>query len=277
MGRAVRHRGLVIGGGMMSFVVLACVLVPVWLPHSLTRIDPITKLRPPSWMAGAEPGRLLGTDQLGRDLLARTLIGGRMSLLVGLVAVLGSGVIGVGIGALAGYLGGWADRISVALADIQLAIPTVLLAVLLIASIGGSVESLLVVLALSSWVVFARTVRASFLAIREQPYVEAARALGASHFSIVVRHILRNAWTPVLVIATQRVALMITLESSLSFLGIGVPPSIPTWGAMVRDGRAYLESAWWVALWPGSMLALTVLGINFLGDGLRDWLDPRLR
>jgi peptide/nickel transport system permease protein len=269
--RFLRSPTAVLGLILLVAVVLGVFALPSVLPYSPTKIVPREKYQPP----GAQ--HPLGTDQLGRDLLSRALVGGRVSLLVGLAAVVVGGLIGVAAGLLAGYYGGWLDTVIMRLADIQLAIPTVLLAILIMATMGASLLNLVIVMALTGWVVFARTVRGTVLTLKHALFVEAARALGAPDRVLLGRHILRNSWTPVLIIATQRVSQMILLESSLSFLGIGVPPTVPTWGTMVREGRLLLEQAWWVPVTPGILLAVTVLAINFLGDGLRDLLDPRLR
>jgi peptide/nickel transport system permease protein len=219
----------------------------------------------------------MGTDGLGRDILARVLYGARVSLAVAVGSIVLSGAIGIVLGLLAGYyprLDGAIMRI----ADIQLAIPTILLAIALAAVLGPSVTNLILVLAITNWVIFARTVRASTLQLRSSLFVEAARTVGAGDGRIIKDHVMQNAWTPIIVIASQRVAQMIILEASLSFLGVGVPVGVATWGSMVADGRAQILTAqWWVAGFPGLAITLTVLGVNFFGDGLRDVLDPRLR
>lgn len=269
--RILRNYTAMIGLVLLAAVTFSVFALPAMLPYNPTKISPREKYLPPS---ATHP---LGTDQLGRDLLSRALIGGRVSLLVGVAAVVVGGSVGVVAGLVAGYYGGGLDTVIMRLADVQLAIPTILLAILIMATMGASMVTLIIVMAVTGWVVFARTVRGTVLAIKHSLYVEAARALGAPDRVILFRHVLRNSWTSVLVIATQRVSQMILLESSLSFLGIGVPPSVPTWGTMVREGRLLLEQAWWVPMTPGILLALTVLAINFVGDGLRDVLDPRLR
>lgn len=269
--RFLRNPTAMIGLVLLLFITFAVFVLPSLLPYSPTKISPRDKYQPPS------QSHLLGTDQLGRDLFSRALVGGRVSLLVGLAAVVIGGVIGVLAGLVSGFYGGWIDTVVMRLADVQLSIPTVLLAILIMATTGASLTNLVVVMAVTGWVVFARTTRATVISLKHSLFVEAVQALGARDHRILWHHILRNGWTPVLVIATQRVSQMILLESSLSFLGIGVPPSVPTWGSMVREGRVMLEHAWWVPVTPGILLALTVMAINFLGDGLRDVLDPRLR
>lgn len=269
--RFLRNPTAMIGLVLLLFITFAVFVLPSFLPYSPTKISPRDKYQPPSQT------HLLGTDQLGRDLFSRALVGGRVSLMVGLTAVVIGGLIGVAAGLISGFYGGWIDTIVMRLADVQLSIPTVLLAILIMATTGASLSNLVVVMAVTGWVVFARTTRGTVLSLKQSLFVEAVQALGARDHRILWHHILRNGWTPVLVIATQRVSQMILLESSLSFLGIGVPPSVPTWGSMVREGRVMLEHAWWVPVTPGILLALTVMAINFLGDGLRDVLDPRLK
>lgn len=266
-----------VGFILLAIIVFSVVVVPFFIPDEHTAINPRQRLKPPSWLSGDGSGYLMGTDQLGRDMLARALQGGRLSLLVGLSAVAVSGVIGVVLGLVAGYYGGWFDNLVMRIADVQLAIPTILLAILVMATLGSNVVNLVIVMSIAGWMIFARLIRANTMSLKAQTFVEAAHALGAEDSRILFKHILRNAWTPILIVATQQVAQLIVLESSLSFLGVGVPPDVPTWGAMVRDGRLYLELAWWVSAVPGALLALTVLAINFLGDGLRDVLDPGMR
>jgi peptide/nickel transport system permease protein len=210
--------------------------------------------------------------------LSRVLYGGRISLSVATTAVLLGGGFGTLIGLLAGYYGRWFDALTMRLADLQLAIPTVLLAIAIVAVVGRDLVMLSVILAVSTWIVFARTVRGTVLSLREAAFVEAARASGANDRRILFHHILRNTWTPIIVLASQQTALMIILESSLSFIGAGAPTTAPSWGSIVADGRDYvLSGAWWLTTFPGLAIAVTVLAINFFGDGLRDALDPRLR
>jgi peptide/nickel transport system permease protein len=219
---------------------------------------------------------VLGTDHLGRDTLSRILFGTRVALIVGTTAVLISGTIGVALGLLSGYFGGWIDDVTAWLVNVQLSFPFILLAIAVVAVLGGGLRNLIVVLALTGWVVYARVVRAETLALRERDFVQAARALGAHLTRILLRHILPNALTPVIVIATFEMARMIVSEAALSFLGLGVEPALPSWGAMLADGRTYLSSAWWVATFPGLAIAFTVLGANLLGDWLRTEFDPSL-
>ena len=205
------------------------------------------------------------------------IFGSRIALVVGLSAVLISGVLGMIIGLVAGYFGGKVDDFFMRLADIQLAFPFILLAIAVIGVLGANLRNIIIVIGVSSWVVYARVVRGEVLSIRERDFVQAAIALGSRDGRILVRHILPNAFTPWLVVATLDMARVIIIESALSFLGLGVQPPTPTWGGMLADGRVYLSTAWWLATFPGLAILVTVLGINLLGDGLRDTLDPRLK
>src|SRR5262247_1188596 len=201
----------------------------------------------------------------------------RPALMVGAAAVVISGVLGMAAGLLAGYGGGRVDDALMRLADIQLAFPFILLAIAVIGVLGPSLTTIIAVIGVSSWVVYARVVRGAVLSLREREFVQAALALGSRDGHVLVRHILPNAFTPWLVVATLDMARVIVIESSLSFLGLGVQPPTPTWGGMLADGRVYLSTAWWLATFPGLAILITVLGINLLGDGLRDTLDPRLK
>jgi peptide/nickel transport system permease protein len=241
--------------------------------------DPVTvrtgdRLKPPGEeVAGARAW--LGTDQVGRDLLAQVLQGARVSLLVGLATVAVAGLIGLFVGVLAGYYGGAIDAVSMRLADIQLAFPSILLAILIAAVLGPSVTNVIITLSLTRWVTFARVARASTLATKERDFVQAARALGAGDRRLLGRHIVPATIAPLIVIATVEVGLVIIAEASLSFLGLGTPPDQPSWGLIVANGRAYLNTAWWISTMPGLALSLVVLAVGRFGDQLRDILDPR--
>jgi peptide/nickel transport system permease protein len=271
-----RYPLVLVGGVIMLAVVLASVCAPV-----LTASDPIRpsfgqRLKAP-WGLGGTSARPLGADNLGRDIYARLLYGGRISLVLATSAVLLATSVGVLVGLLAGYLGGWLDDLVMRVADIQLTFPVIMLAIAIVAVVGTSAVALVGVLALSGWVLHARTVRANVLTLRHLEYVDAARALGASHRRIVFRHVLPNTLAPILVIVSSQFATMVLLESGLSFLGMGVQPPNPSWGGMLAEGRDYLSNAWWLATMPGLAISLVVLGANLLGDGLRDLLDPHLR
>jgi peptide/nickel transport system permease protein len=235
------------------------------------------RLKEPGWQDAQGRVHVLGTDHLGRDILARVIFGSRIALVVGLAAVLISGVLGMVIGLIAGYFGGRVDDFLMRLADIQLAFPFILLAIAVIGVLGPSLRNIIIVIGVSSWVVYARVVRGEVLSIREREYVQAAIALGSQHGRVLWQHVLPNTFTPWLVVATLDMARVIVIESALSFLGLGVQPPTPTWGGMLADGRVYLSTAWWLATFPGLAILITVLGINLFGDGLRDTLDPRLK
>ncbi len=247
----------------------------------LTPFDPaaqdVTQRLIPPFGRTPEGLHLLGTDALGRDVLSRLIIASRISLLVGVAAVIVSGFFGVMLGLIAGYDDQRAGRVIMAVADVQLAVPFLVLALAVAAVLGPSVFNLVVVLGVTNWVQYARVVRAEALTLREREFVQAALALGASTPRILARHLLPNVMSSVIVISSLQVARMILFEASLSFLGLGVPAQIPTWGSMIADGRNYVSSAWWVAAMPGIAIFLTVVGINLLGDRLRDLLDPKLR
>lgn len=261
---------------MLLILVLAALLAPVISPADPTKTGFSTRVKPPA-ILGYDSAFLLGSDNLGRDILSRLLHGGRVSLALAAAAVVGSAVLGVTVGLVAGYFGGRLDDVVMRVVDVQLSFPIIMLAIAVIAVVGTSLSALLGVLVLAGWVVYARTVRASVLTLRTLEYVQAARALGSGHVRIILRHILPNAQAPILVIATVQVATMILLESGLSFLGLGIQPPDPSWGSMLADGRDYLSNAWWLATMPGIAISLAVLGANLLGDGLRDILDPSLR
>jgi peptide/nickel transport system permease protein len=266
---------------LFGLVVVAVVVVSALAAPWLATFDPIAqdldgRLRPPG-ARSAGGVHLLGTDHLGRDLLARVIFGAQPALLVGFAAVAISGLLGMLVGLLAGYFGGKVDDLLMRLADIQLAFPFILLAIAVIGVLGPSLRTIIIVIGVSSWVVYARVVRSAVLSLREREFVQAALALGSRDGRVVLRHILPNALTPWLVVATLDMARVIVIESALSFLGLGVQPPTPTWGGMLADGRVYISTAWWLATFPGLAILVTVLGINLFGDGLRDTLDPRLK
>ncbi|HSE95061.1 MAG TPA: ABC transporter permease [Methylomirabilota bacterium] len=275
--RLLRRRTALFGLLVFASVVAAAVLAPAVAPFDPRAQNISQRLRPPA--AADADGQIhwLGTDHLGRDILARILYGSRIALLVGLAAVAIAGSLGLVVGLLSGYHGGRVDDVLMRLADIQLAFPFILLAIAVIGVLGPSLRNIIVVIGVSGWVVYARIVRGEVLTLREREFVQAAVALGSPARRIILRHIVPNVLTPWLVIATLDMARVIVIESALSFLGLGVQPPTPTWGGMLADGRVYLSTAWWLATFPGLAILATVLGINLLGDGLRDTFDPRLK
>jgi peptide/nickel transport system permease protein len=274
--RLARRRTALFGLGVVSIVLVAAAFAPWLTPFDPLEQDINQRLKEPGWQSAEGRVHALGTDHLGRDILARVISGSRIALVVGLSAVLISGVLGMAIGLVSGYFGGKVDDLFMRLADIQLAFPFILLAIAVIGVLGPSLRNIIIVIGVSSWVVYARVVRGEVLSIREREFVQAAIALGSRDGRVLVRHVLPNAFTPWLVVATLDMARVIVIESALSFLGLGVQPPTPTWGGMLADGRVYLSTAWWLATFPGLAILVTVLGINLLGDGLRDTLDPRL-
>jgi len=275
MKRLLRSPTAVTGGVLLLLVVVASVAAPLLAPADPVRPSFGRRLQPPRLLGGASASAL-GTDNLGRDILARLLYGGRVSLVLAASAVALAATAGVIVGLAAGVVGGRLDDLVMRLADVQLAFPVIMLAIAMVAVVGTSPAALVSVLALSGWVLYARTVRANVLTIRRLEYVEAARTLGASELRVILRHILPNTLAPILVIGSSQFATMVLLESGLSFLGLGIQPPQPSWGAMLAEGRDYLSNAWWLATVPGMAISLVVLGANLLGDGLRDVLDPRL-
>jgi peptide/nickel transport system permease protein len=267
---------VLVGGALLLLVILASASAPLLTPADPVRPSFARRLHPP-WGLGGTPAHALGTDNLGRDILARVLHGGRTSLVLATSAVLLAAAAGLTVGLAAGYFGGRLDDVVMRMADVQLAFPVIMLAIAIVAVAGTSPVALVGVLALSGWVLYARTVRASVLSIRQLEYVEAARTLGASELRVIGRHVLPNILTPLLVLGSSQFATMVLLESGLSFLGLGIQPPQPSWGVMLAEGRDYLSNAWWLATVPGVAISLVVLGANLLGDGLRDVLDPSTR
>lgn len=257
---------------------IAAAFGPLLAPFDPNRQNLVLRLADP--MAAGPEGTtfLLGSDALGRDVFSRLLYGARVSLLVGIAAIVVGGGIGIVAGLLSGYFGGWVDDVIMRLGDIQLAFPFILLAIMFLVVLGSGIWNLILVLGVGQWVTYARIVRADTLSLREKEFVEAARALGDSTFSIIFRTILPNILAPLTVIASFNVAGVILSEAALSFLGLGVPPSVPTWGSMLAESRDTLvANKWWLAVFPGVAIMLTVMSFNILGDWLRDFLDPRLR
>jgi peptide/nickel transport system permease protein len=274
--KLLQHRAALLGAVITILVLLVSAFAPWVAPKDPLSLDPARRLLPPVWMAGGAWAYPLGTDHVGRDILSRLIYGSRISMLVGLSAVTISATIGVLLGLISGFFGGPIERVILWMADVQIAFPFYLLVISIVAVVGTGFGTIIIVFGVAGWVIYARLVRGSVLSLRRREFVEAAEALGASSVRIVARHVLPNVVTPVIILATLRVASVIVWESGLSFLGLSVPPPTPTWGRMLSDGRAYLANAWWTATFPGLAIMATVLGVNMLGDGLRDALDPRL-
>lgn len=260
---------LVLGLLLLGVSVFSALLAPTFAPLGSETLNLANRLKPPSL-----EGHLFGTDAIGRDIFTRIPHGGRVSLTVGFVSVALSLILGVGIGLLAGYYRGALDVVLMRIADVQLSFPFILLAITVIAVIGAGLWKLIFVMAITQWVQYARMVRSQVLTLREGDAIQGTRALGASDARIILRHLLPNLIGPVIVLATLNVANNILLESGLTFLGLGIDPLIPSWGGMLADGRNYMQTAWWVATFPGLAIMVTVLGFNLLGDWLRDRLDP---
>ncbi|TAK34422.1 MAG: ABC transporter permease [Chloroflexota bacterium] len=258
-------------------LLLVALLAPMLAPYGANDGGLREKLLPPAFVTGGSMRHVLGTDTLGRDTLSRLILGARISLVISTIAILFAGAIGSAIGIVSGYFGGWVDRLLMMITDIGLAMPLVLVAIVMAAALGASFQNIIIVLMVLLWPRYARQVRAEVLAIKEQDFVLAARVAGRSPLPIMLHHIFPNVLPTLLVLATLQVGYVILLESSLSFLGVGVPPPQPAWGVMVADGSGLIASAWWVSLWPGMAMLLTVLALNILGDWVRDRFDPKLR
>jgi peptide/nickel transport system permease protein len=266
-----------VGGTLVMLLLLAALLAPLVAPAPPNAQDLTHRLTPPGRAAGGGAASLLGTDHLGRDILSRVLHGARMSVIVGLSALLVSGLTGTMLGLVAGFYGGRVDLVITKLLEVFLTIPFVLLALVVMALFGQSLPILIAVICLNRWIHYCRVIRTEVLSLRERDFVAGARALGATHTRIILRHILPNTVASLSVISTFSLATIILIEASLSFLGLGVPPTIPTWGSMLNEARPYMNPAWWTSVFPGLAIFLTVLGVNLLGDGARDAFDPRLR
>ncbi|MDQ7820008.1 MAG: ABC transporter permease [Armatimonadota bacterium] len=269
----LRDRIAVAGLGLLTVIALAAIWP--WPPHPPTWADLDARLAPPAFLPGGSTRHLLGTDALGRDILSRIMYGGRFSLFVAGAAVALGGAVGITAGLMAGYRGGILDVIIMRLVDIQLAFPLVLLVIAVIAVVGPSLLVLVVTLGLPAWAHYARIVRGATLSIVTSQYVEAARALGCREARVMWRHVLPNLTTPVVILTTFELARLLLLESAVSFLGLGIQPPTPSWGTMIADGRNHIYEGWWISTLPGLAICLTVLSFNFIGDGLRDLLDPR--
>ena len=266
-----------VGALIVGLVIVAALAAPLLATTDPIEQDLSVALKPPFWLEDGSLQHPLGTDHLGRDVYSRLVYGAQISLTISVLAALLGAAVGVAAGLAAGYLGGRVDAVIMRIVDLNLAFPLILLALAVVALLGANLRNLVIVMAITTWMIYARVVRGLCLTLREQEFIQAVRALGAHDARIIVHHLLPNVLAPILVIWTLEVARVILMESALSFLGLGVPPPTPTWGRMLAEGRDYLTVAGWIAIFPGLAIMVTVLGINFLGDGLRDLLDPRLR
>ncbi|WP_338556308.1 ABC transporter permease [Paenibacillus sp. KS-LC4] len=268
-------------GTLGILIVLAvCIIAigaPLFATHEPAKISPAQRLLPPMWLEGGMHEHLLGTDNLGRDIWSRIVYGSQVSLIVGIGAVMLSGAIGALLGLLAGFYGKWVNAIIMRVADAFIAIPAILFMLVVLAVLGPGLGTLIFVIGVTNWVSYARVVRGEVLSVKERDFVKAARALGARNGRIIFTHILPNVLSSFIIISTMSVATTIIMEASLSFLGLGIKPPVVSWGGMLSDGRQYLATSWWVATFPGLAITITVLGVIFFGDWLRDMLDPRMK
>ena len=261
----------VLGVGVTLAVVLAALAAPWLAPHDPARTDFALSLQPPG-----TPGHLLGTDQLGRDLLARVLHGARLALFIGGCTVVVTAIVGGLLGLVTGFVERWPSAVIMRLADVQLSFPFILLAMTINVIVGLGLRNIIVSLSAAGWVVYARVVRGEVLSVKQRDFVQAAAALGAGRARLLFRHVLPNVAPSIIVVASLQFSQFIVAEAAISFLGFGVQPPTPAWGSMLAESRDFLYVAWWLAAFPGAALALTALGVNLLGDWLRDTLDPKL-
>jgi peptide/nickel transport system permease protein len=274
--KLVRNPVALMGAVALMVVIGAAIFAPRVAPHDPTRQSLIRRFLPPVWAAGGNANYLLGTDQVGRDILSRMIHGARVSLIVGVSAVVVSLTVGVALGLLSGFVGGRVDTVIMTVVDVTLSFPQLLLALAFVAALGPSLLTIIVVLGLTGWERYTRVVRAEVLALREKDFVEAARAMGVSTTRMLLRHILPNTFSSIIVMSTLQVAQAILQEAALSFLGVGTGSAYPTWGQMISLGRDFVTVAWWLPTFPGLAILITVLSINLVGDRLRDALDPRV-
>ena len=270
-----RHRRTLLGAALVVTVIVSTIGAGWLAPRDPLAQEILARLQPPGWSDGDGWTAWLGTDHVGRDILSRLLYGGRISLLISLTSVAGSLAIGLVLGLVAGFYGGSLETLIMRLTDLQLAFPFILLALAIVALLGPSLVNIVVVFTVTSWPIYARVVRGSVLALKQQDFVTAARALGRAEWGILLRHVAPNTVAPLTVIAFFEIARMIITEAALGFLGLGVQPPTATWGNMLADGRDYIRDAWWLSAFPGLAIMVMAAGVNLLGDGLRDILDPR--
>lgn len=273
----IHSKTAVLGLIIVLLVMLLSVFAPLLTAYDQGAIEIRNRLQAPFWTDQGSSEHLLGTDSMGRDVLTRLLYGGRLSLTVAFSSVLLSSALGVTLGLISGYCGGWVDKIIMRITEIQMAFPFILLAISILAVLGPGVSNTILVLTITGWVDYARVVRGQTLTVKQQEYVEAAISMGLSASRIIFHHILPNVMAPVLVIFCTSIAQNIIMEASLSFLGLGVPPEIASWGSMLSEGREFITSAVWLTVTPGLSIVITIIGISMLGDWLRDYFDPKMK
>jgi peptide/nickel transport system permease protein len=267
----------IIGLVIIGLLVIVAVFAPLIAPYDPTKGTLGDRLTPPAWTPGGSTAHLLGTDLLGRDTLSRLIFGARTSLAVAVLAILVSGIVGSLLGAIAGYLGGWVNVVIMRLVDLAFSFPAILLAMVLAVVVGPSFFNIIFVISLVLWAEYARMARGETLRVREMDFIALAQVAGVSKSRILMRHILPNVASSLIVLATLQVGIVIIMESSLSFLGVGVPPPTPDWGSMIAEGRSYVVTAWWLSLVPGVAIVATVLSFNLLGDTLTELINPSLQ
>ena len=275
--RLGRVRVGVVGFIMLVLILVAALLAPLLSPRNPLEQDLHARLKPPFWDEGADPRYKLGTDPVGRDLISRLLHGGRISLSIGFLTMSFSAIVGISLGILAGYYRGFLDSIISNMVNIMMSFPYILLAISVMAAAVPGYKNLIMVLGLTGWPIYTRLVRAEVVELKGRDFVTAARALGGRDSGVICKHILPNLASSIIVLANFEMARMIIRESFLSFLGLGIQPPMASWGGMLAEGRSYMLNLWWLAAIPGSAIFFTTLGINLMGDGLRDWLDPHTR
>lgn len=263
------------GAVLVLLVVLIAIGAPLLTSHDPAAVNPLNRLKPPAWLEGGTAEHWLGTDNLGRDMWSRIVYGARVSLIVGMGAVIVSGMIGAILGLVSGFYGKWLDAVIMRVGDAFMAIPIILFMLVVMAIVGPGITTLIFVIGVTNWVPFTRVVRSEVLSIKERDFVHAARSIGANNGRLILKHILPNILSSFIVICGMNVGTTIIMEASLSFLGLGIKPPDVSWGGMLSDGRQYVATSWWVATFPGLAITFTVLGVIFLGDWLRDVLDPR--
>jgi len=262
---------------VLAVLVFIAIFAPAVAPHPPNKMSLTKRLQPPAFVMGGSRAHILGTDKLGRDILSRAIYGARVSISVSLLVILITSSCGTILGITAGYLGGRVDGLIMRITDVSLCFPALLLAMLLAVSIGPSFLTVVLSMSILGWAPYARLIRGETLKLREADFVAQARIIGSSALRIMVRHIFPNIINPLIIMMTLSVGMLILTESTLSYLGFGIPPPTPSWGSMVSDGRSLIDRAWWISFFPGIAIGLVVLSGNFLGDWLRDKLDPRLR